>query len=202
MIDFIWDKDVSVSLTRRVARLGLISFSWLVVCGVLASIVLPLAKPSLRKVSTGDMLAAVSSKSAVKSVVVNRPPGVELIHDAASTSTASPNVVWMTVTAYCPCPICCGKGAHGVTASGKPVTANYGHFVAAPAQFSFGTKLIIPGYDHTREVPVLDRGGAIKGDCLDVFFPDHEMAKKWGRQRLPVTIVPPPATHDAVALIH
>ena len=64
-----------------------------------------------------------------------------------------------------------------------------GHFVAAPAAFAFNTRLRIPGYDGDRAVPVLDRGGAISGDHLDVFFPTHEQAKKWGRQYLAVTVV-------------
>jgi 3D (Asp-Asp-Asp) domain-containing protein len=36
---------------------------------------------------------------------------------------------------------------------------------------------------------VLDRGGAIKGNKLDVFFPTHAEALKWGRQRIAVTVL-------------
>jgi len=43
--------------------------------------------------------------------------------------------------------------------------------------------LRIPGYG---TVPVLDRGGAIKGARLDVFFPTHAEALKWGRQSLEI----------------
>jgi hypothetical protein len=46
----------------------------------------------------------------------------------------------------------------------------------------------IPGYDSGSIVPVLDRGGAIKGRRLDVLFPTHEAAKKWGARRLTVTV--------------
>jgi len=35
----------------------------------------------------------------------------------------------------------------------------------------------------------LDRGGAIKGDKLDVFFPTHEEALAWGRKMVPVTVL-------------
>ena len=198
MKDFFWDKDVSVSLTRRAARLGLVCFSWVVVCGVVASVVLPLAHPSLRKVTTGGptVLAAVNHKLPAAKIAT----GVELIKDVKTTPD-DPNVVWMTVTAYCPCPICCGRGANGITASGKKVTASGGHFVAAPAGFAFGNRLVVPGYDHGRPVPVLDRGGAIKGDRLDVFFPDHEAARQWGRQRLPVTVLPQPIVRDLVAAV-
>ncbi len=34
-----------------------------------------------------------------------------------------------------------------------------------------------------------DRGGAIKGDRLDVFFEDVSEALKWGRQRIRVTVI-------------
>jgi len=36
---------------------------------------------------------------------------------------------------------------------------------------------------------VIDRGGAIKGDKLDVFFPTHQEALKWGRQTVEVKII-------------
>ena len=45
--------------------------------------------------------------------------------------------------------------------------------------------LEIPGYG---VVPVLDRGGAIKGNKLDVFFPTHVEAQVWGVQELIVKI--------------
>lgn len=104
-------------------------------------------------------------------------------------SRGKSRVIWMEVTAYCPCPICCGSRARGVTASGKPVTADDGFFVAADAdRFEFGAKLRIPGYHDGETVEVLDRGSAILGPRLDVFFPTHEQASAWGRQWLPVTV--------------
>lgn len=95
----------------------------------------------------------------------------------------------MRITAYCPCSRCCGKFADGVTASGKPVTFNGGKFVAAPSDIPFGTLVSIPGYG---TVPVEDRGGAIKGNRLDVFFPTHEEALEWGVHHLEVEIAPSP----------
>ena len=52
----------------------------------------------------------------------------------------------------------------------------------------FGSMLSIPGYDDAMIVPVLDRGGAITGNHLDVLFPTHEQALQWGVQHLDVTI--------------
>jgi 3D (Asp-Asp-Asp) domain-containing protein len=99
-------------------------------------------------------------------------------------------VLWMEVTAYCPCEICCGKGAMGLTASGRHVSYNNGQFVAADTDvLPFGTKLLIPGYSDQTPIEVIDRGGAIKGQKLDVFFDSHQRALQWGRQWLPVAVV-------------
>ena len=107
---------------------------------------------------------------------------------AAPTHTAT--VIMMQVTAYCPCTRCCGSHAQGLTASGKPISFNGGHFVAADTRlFKFGTKLQIPGYADGQAVEVVDKGGAIKGNHLDVFFPTHEQAKAWGRKWIAVTVM-------------
>ena len=108
----------------------------------------------------------------------------------AAVMPTLPRVVWMEVTAYCPCKKCCGPKAQGITASGKRINFNDGFFVAADKDvFDFHTRLQIPGYANGRPVPVLDRGGAIKGNKLDVFFPTHAEAVKWGRQKIAVTVV-------------
>lgn len=96
------------------------------------------------------------------------------------------------VTAYCPCTRCCGPAARGVTASGKPVTANGGRFVAADRSLPFGTMVRVPGYPAQAAgewVPVLDRGGAIKGNRLDVFFQTHAQARAWGVRTLKVEVI-------------
>jgi 3D (Asp-Asp-Asp) domain-containing protein len=123
----------------------------------------------------------------------------ELLHDAVTASATLPastdsvahriRVIRMEVTAYCPCPKCCGENAQGITASGHDVSYNNSHFVAADTDvLPFGTKLIIPGYSGGA-VEVIDRGGAIKGNRLDVFFPTHEEALQWGRQIVDVQVI-------------
>ncbi len=95
--------------------------------------------------------------------------------------------VRMRVTAYCPCEKCCGDWADGVTANGHRI--NQGdRFVAADRRYSFGTALLIPGYNNSQPVKVLDRGGAIKGNKLDVFFNTHQEALVWGVQYLDVKV--------------
>ena len=89
------------------------------------------------------------------------------------------------VTAYCPCEKCCGQYADGITASGHKIEPG-DVFVAAPKRIPFETLLIIPGYANSLPVRVLDRGGAITKNCLDVFFPTHQEALVWGRQKLEI----------------
>ena len=94
----------------------------------------------------------------------------------------------MRVTAYSPDERSCGRHADGITSSGYSVETNNGHMVAADARwFRFGSLISIPGYSDGQVVPVLDRGGAIKGNRLDVLYPTHERARQWGVQYLYVT---------------
>jgi len=87
------------------------------------------------------------------------------------------------VTAYCPCEKCCEKYADGITASGYKLRK--GNKLCA-ANFDFCTVLKIPGYGIA---PVLDRGGAIKEDCIDVYFDTHQEALEWGVQYLKIRII-------------
>lgn len=127
-------------------------------------------------------LETAAAELAAGDAVIQTPAGLMRVVDT----------YMMEVTAYCPCTICCGKHARGITASGKPVSYNAGRFVAADARlFDFGTRLRIPGYHDDTVVEVIDRGGAIKGYKLDVYFPTHQEAREWGRQLLPVDVLEP-----------
>jgi len=90
-----------------------------------------------------------------------------------------------TVTAYCPCEKCCGEFADGITASGVNLNGFLGLCIAAPPEIPFGTIMEIPGYGIAA---VADRGGKIKGNRLDVYFPTHQEALNWGVQELKVRI--------------
>jgi 3D (Asp-Asp-Asp) domain-containing protein len=95
----------------------------------------------------------------------------------------------MRVTAYSPDERSCGASADGITASGYSVSTNGGCLVAAdPKVLPLGSILGIPGYDGGECVPVLDVGGAIKGNRLDVLFPTHEQAIAWGVRELDVEV--------------
>ena len=143
-----------------------------------------------------DAVLATASASRGTS---DKPAGPELLRRlprailASAWSGPAPSrgrLVRMRVTAYCPCDICCGPKAAGVTASGHTVAADNGRFVAADPVLAFGTRLVVPGYNAGRPVRVLDRGGAIRGRSLDVYFDDHETARAWGVRYLAVAIMP------------
>jgi len=96
----------------------------------------------------------------------------------------------MRVTAYCPCEKCCGRYSDGITASGHRIGKG-DVFVAADKRFSFGTKMIILGYNNNLSVKVLDRGGAIQGNRIDVFFHTHKEALQWGVKYIDVRVSKP-----------
>lgn len=108
----------------------------------------------------------------------------------------------LEVTAYCPCGICCGwernwwgrpvynygprKGQRkqvGLTASGT--RARLGTIAADTRLYPFGTVMYVPGYGYG---VVEDRGGAIRGQKIDLFFRTHQQALEWGRQHKDVRI--------------
>ena len=95
----------------------------------------------------------------------------------------------MTVTAYSPDERSCAGSADGITASGYSVYTNGMKLAAADTTvLPFGSLITVPGYDAGNVVPVLDRGGAIKGNRLDVLFPTHEQARQFGVKKVQVTV--------------
>jgi 3D (Asp-Asp-Asp) domain-containing protein len=97
--------------------------------------------------------------------------------------------LWMTVTAYSPDERSCGIWADGITASNKSVWTNAMQLVAADTRIlPFGTLLSLDEYADGEIVPVLDRGGAIKGMRLDVLYATHAEALQFGVKRVPVTV--------------
>lgn len=87
------------------------------------------------------------------------------------------------LTAYCPCPKCCGQWSDGVTYTGTEATA--GRTIAVdPNVIPLGSTVHINGQAYTAE----DVGGAIKGNRIDVYFPTHTEALQFGVQYAEVAI--------------
>ncbi|MCK9273831.1 MAG: 3D domain-containing protein [Syntrophales bacterium] len=73
----------------------------------------------------------------------------------------------------------------GITADGTKARKGT---IAADPKYPFGTKMYVPGYGWGE---VHDRGRAIKGEHIDIFFPDRDDALKWGKKYLNVIIKKP-----------
>ena len=106
----------------------------------------------------------------------------ELPNTKVSSDKSAGKTKIYKITAYCSCAKCCGK-SNGITASGKRAKA--GRTIAAPRGFRFGTKLSINGKTYIVE----DRGGAIKGNRIDLYVNSHSEALRWGVKYLPVKII-------------
>ena len=145
---------------------------------------LPATRPVVVVRAPLAKLAALPAR--VMGSALDEPPQISPI----MAHPAHDRTVMMEVTGYCPCKVCCGRRAHGITASGHSVRYNGGAFAAADTSvLPFHSRIIVPGYNRTQAVPVIDRGGDIVGNRLDVFFTKHAAAEKWGRRLLAVTIV-------------
>ncbi len=110
----------------------------------------------------------------------------EIADDGAKDTeikTVQPVVEEYIITAYCHCAKCCGK-TDGITASGEK--AIEGITVAMDKSMPFGTKIYIDGVG---ERIAQDRGGAIKGNRIDLYFDSHQEALNFGRQTKEVTIM-------------
>ena len=79
-------------------------------------------------------------------------------------------------TAYCPCYSCSeGWGRH--TSTGAIASAR--HTIAVdPRVIPYGSRVMINGMVYTAE----DRGGAVKGNHIDIFFDTHGETRQYGTQ--------------------
>lgn len=131
-------------------------------------------------------LRVISATQVHSSEGENNTGGETVRHDGLGEAD-SWITIEMRVTAYCWCKKCCGKHSDGITANGHRIRIG-DTFVAADKKYSFGTEMIIPGYNESQTVEVLDRGRVIRGNKLDIFFNSHHRAKVWGVRYLPVKV--------------
>lgn len=151
------------------------------------------------------LLVAVAAAVAIGTacwVVSNQPPADWL--PTAPQAKVQPQAIYgafevrAEITGYCKNSCCCGPWAEkGVNSKDERVTASQhvirpdDKFFAAPKNIPFGTMIEVEGYGR---FPVEDRGGAIVGNCIDLYFCDkdgvsgHQRAKNWGRKQMKITI--------------
>lgn len=86
-------------------------------------------------------------------------------------------------TAYCPCRSCSeGWGRH--TCTGAIASAN--HTIAVdPRVIPYGSKVLINGTVYTAE----DKGGAVKGNHIDIFFDTHGETRTYGTRSAEVFLI-------------
>lgn len=94
-------------------------------------------------------------------------------------------------TAYCACEKCCGAWEEnrpdGIVYTASGAVAQEGVTIAADWDvLPPGTVVYIDGLG---ERVVQDRGGAIKGNAVDIYFEDHHEALVFGRQAVRLYIV-------------
>lgn len=97
-----------------------------------------------------------------------------------------------TITAYCPCEICCGYWAttRPLDENGKPIIytasgalAKAGTTIAVdPSVIPHGTSVWFEGPDGMRKYIAQDTGSAVDGYHIDLYFDSHEEALSWGSQ--------------------
>lgn len=128
--------------------------------------------------------AEASAPAPAPTVEVVEPPQV-------SQEPAEPTWTEYEATAYCSCEKCCGTWAEnrpdGIVYTASGAVAQEGVTIAADWDvLPPGTVVYIDGLG---ERVVQDRGGAIKGNSVDVYFEDHDEALVFGRQTVRLYIV-------------
>lgn len=184
---------------------------WSAILAKEAGVPPPLARVSPSEVRAPAAASVVATKiplAGAPVVLVEEPiPAAPAFDEATLKLAADPAVRWfngrpvrpsrtitMTVTAYSPDAKSCGEYADGHTATLHSVTTNAGKLVAAdPKVLRMGAMLTVPGYDCRDSgepgiVPVLDVGGKIKGNHIDLLFPTDGEARQWGTKRLQVMV--------------
>ena len=87
------------------------------------------------------------------------------------------------ITSYCPCEVCCGSWADGLTATGLP--AEPGIVAVDPSVIPLGSTVIL----NDREYIAADVG--VKGLAVDICAAEHQEAAAYGVQRQDVWVIMP-----------
>ncbi len=91
----------------------------------------------------------------------------------------------ITATAYYPGPESCGEYADGYTF--MEMVADYGIIAVDPRVIELGSVVYVENYGFAIAA---DIGGAIKGNKIDLCFPEYNTAMEFGVERLNVAMIP------------
>lgn len=145
-------------------------------------------------------IEAAEDTSGLDNYVIEHKVETEVVTDVIKIEPSTENVkiegvdteISMTslgtfeVSAYCPCPLCCGQWGGGTEnkTTSIGVGAYQGNTIAVdPSVIPYGTKLYLEGVG---TFIASDCGGAIKGNKLDVYVVSHSEGLKFGRKKLNV----------------
>lgn len=147
-----------------------------VICVFLAVVVFLGAAPTATD-------AGLNFRRATRQAAVVAKPKVKV----AARASVPLKVIYCEITAYSPA-VAETDGNPYRTASGK--TVYVGGIAADLRILPFGSRVIIPGYNGGKPCTVIDTGGAIHGNKLDVFFWYSHEAVHWGRRHnVPVQVL-------------
>lgn len=130
-------------------------------------------------------------KPVEKKTVENVPKTSNESGLAAEAAKRKGQSLTVNASGYCPCMTCNGR-TDAKTASGKIAQVYY--TLAAPPEYPFGTIFYLEYFKDTPSKGwyiVQDRGGAIKGNKVDVFFGSHGEALNFGRRDLKAVVYLP-----------
>ncbi|WP_286178645.1 G5 and 3D domain-containing protein [Bacillus sp. B4EP4a] len=101
-----------------------------------------------------------------------------------NVSSSSGKEIYVSSTAY----TASCKGCSGVTSTGVDLKSNPGAKIIAvdPNLIPMGSKVYVDGYGYA---VAADKGGAIKGNRIDVFFSSKNDAYRWGVKRVKVRVL-------------
>lgn len=91
---------------------------------------------------------------------------------------ASADFETFEATAYCD---------NGITFSG--IRVRRGIVAADPEILPIGSVIEIQAGDYTGVYTVMDTGGRVKGEIIDIFMPDYEEAVQFGRQNVKLRVL-------------
>lgn len=128
------------------------------------------------KAVVAEIASAKPAKKATTSKTSNSPKSS---NSAKSSTPAGGKTFTMESTAY---------SGGGVTATGINLSANPGMRVVAvdPSVIPLGSRVWVEGYG---EAIAGDTGGAIKGNIVDVYFPNESSCYSWGRRTVTVKVL-------------
>lgn len=128
------------------------------------------------KISDGDNIYYINDGSSYGMNFVEIDKGVDIEIEEIEYNYTYDEWVDGKVTYYCACTICCGPTAKGLTASGAHVEEG----LTCAADWSIypcGSWVEIEGYGVYQ---VQDRGGAVKGQHIDIYCAEHSYASTFG----------------------